>query len=570
MTANILGLNVWSHDTSACLISAGELVCAVEEERFSGEKHTTSFPRGAINAVLNQAGLTVDSLDAICVGWDMDRLVRYQYLQPALKIDQELHALPDYFQRISNFLNTEAYIREQLNFRGKISFVEHHLAHSCFAEFAGGVNNAMSVVVDGYGDKETLTIYRVENGKHIRLFGLDYPTSIGLVYTAVTEYLGFHRNCDEGIVMGLAAYGDANALIPGMSSTYIEAFRKILRDDSETIFHVDATYFPFGNFRQGFFSRSFEDLFGCRRTSNEQITDAHRNVAAALQLRTEEILERVLVFAEQFGDTETVLFSGGVALNCVANAKLTRGTGRVARRSILVPQNPGDAGVAIGAALHFCNQQGIEVKRRSLGSLGPSYSVERIAAAVEASSAHVSQPVDILDFLADRLSEGRICALYQGGSEFGPRALGHRSILTAPFPASMKDELNMRVKFREDFRPFAPMVREEEASEYFEIDYPTPFMMHAVPIRSSKRDQIAAVSHVDGTGRVQTVNSKDSPFIYKLLGRFGERTGVSVILNTSFNVKGQPIVETPEQAVETFERTNIECLVIPPFCIEKK
>ena len=292
-------------------------------------------------------------------------------------------------------------------------------------------------------------------------------------------------------------------------------------------------------------------------------------MAAALQLRTEEILERVLVVAERYGSTSTVLLSGGVALNCVANAKLVNGSGGVARRSILVPPNPGDAGVAIGAALQYCAERGVHVKPRSLTELGPEYPFARLESAVAASSGSVTRPDDIFGALVDRLIAGKICALFNGGSEFGPRALGHRSILTAPFPAAMKDYLNKRVKFREDFRPFAPMVRECDAADFFEIDYPTPYMMHAVPIVPSKRELIPAVVHVDGTGRVQTVSFDESPFIYELLGQFGKKTGIPIILNTSFNVKGQPIVETPEHAVETFHRTNIDCLVMPPFFIEK-
>lgn len=569
MATNVLGLNVWSHDTSACLVSDGELVCAVEEERFIGEKHTTRFPENAIRAVLGQRSLGIQDVDAICVGWDMERLVRYQYLRPAMDNGNEMRSLPQYFSRLSNFLSTESIIRARLGFQGDVAFVEHHLAHSCFASYSAGVDTAMSVVVDGYGDRETISVFRLEQGRHTLVHGWDFPSSIGLVYTAVTEYLGFRRNCDEGIVMGLAAYGDPHAPVGGSGETHIEAFRRLVPDDEAGVFRVDASFFPFGNFRQGFFTRRFEELFGPRRADRGPVTDAHRHVAAALQMRAEEILENVLVHAERYGDTRTVLLSGGVALNCVANAKLTRGRGTVARRAVMVPQNPGDAGVAIGAALHYCREKAIPVRRRPLGSLGPAYPAGRIASAAQASGGRVSRPADLLDTLAERLRAGRICALYQGGSEFGPRALGHRSILTAPYPAAMKDHLNKRVKFREDFRPFAPMVREEQAAEYFEIDYPSPFMMHAVPVVPARREQIAAVVHVDGTGRVQTVNRDDSPFIYALLGRFGEKTGVPIILNTSFNVKGQPIVETPEQAVETFERTNIECLVMPPYCIDK-
>lgn len=569
MSVNILGINIWSHDTSACLISDGRLVCAVEQERFIGEKHTTKFPTDAIRSVLDQQGLTVDDLDVICVGWDYERFVRYQFLKPAMDNDQELRVLPLYSERIKNFLETEKVIRETLGFKGCVSFVEHHLAHSSFARFAARVDDATSIVVDGYGDRETLSIFLVKGGVHTRVFGCDFPVSIGLVYTAVTDYLGFRRNCDEGIIMGLAAYGDPHALVPQSDLTYIQTFRKLVSDNKETIFHVDPKFFPFGNFRQGFFSKEFESLFGPRRNYKDTLTQVHRNIAAALQLRTEEVLERVLVFSEKFGVTSSVLLSGGVALNCVANAKLVAGSGKVERRSILVPPNPGDAGVAIGAALHYCYEHGIDVEWRSLTELGPTYPLSRLESAVGKSSGTVSRPSDFHGVLVDRLIAGKIVALFSGGSEFGPRALGHRSILTAPFPASMKDYLNKRVKFREEFRPFAPMVREEEATTFFDIDYPTPYMMHAVPVKSSMREKIPAVVHVDGTGRVQTVNRDEAPFIHELLGRFGEKTDIPIVLNTSFNVKGQPIVETPEQAVETFHRTNIDCLAIPPFFIDK-
>ena len=567
---NVLGINIWSHDTSACLIADGRLVCAVEEERFIGEKHTTKFPMNAIKAVLGERSLTIDAVNAICIGWDYQRMVRYQYLKPAMESDNELRALPNYFNRLSNFLNTEQVVREQTGFKGAVNFVEHHLAHATLAAYSAGISDALSVVVDGYGDRETLTIFTVKDGVHTRVFGCEFPASVGLVYTAVTDYLGFRRNCDEGIVMGLASYGNPHAQVPGTVLTYIETFRNLVRDHKDTIFEIDPRYFPFGNFRQGFFTKTFESLFGSRRTPGAPIGDEHKNVAAALQLRTEEILEQILVFGERYSDSNSVLLSGGVALNCVANAKLVNGSGKNKRRSILVPPNPGDAGVAIGAALHYCAKKGINVQARSLTHLGPEYLLSQLESAAKGSLGQVTSPEDLHGALVERLAAGKICALFDGGSEFGPRALGHRSILTAPYPASMKDFLNKRVKFREEFRPFAPMVREEEASKYFEIDYPTPYMMHAVPIRPEMQSLIPAVVHVDGTGRVQTVNKNDSPFVHKLLGRFGEKCGVPIILNTSFNVKGQPIVETPEQAVDTFNKTEIDCLVMPPFCIDKQ
>lgn len=565
----IIGINMWSHDTSACLVENGSLVCAVEEERFNGEKHTTKFPTKAISSILKSNNLTIDDITDIAVGWDFKSFVRNQFLIPANKREEDLVALPNYFERIIGFLNSEKIIRDELNFQGNVKFVKHHLAHSEFAEYSSQSNNCISIVVDGYGDEDTTTIYKVKDGIHEKVYGINFPNSLGLVYQSVTDFLGFIRNCDEGIIMGLAAYGNAHEIVQGLEKSYIDVFREIVADDEDTVFKLDQSIFPFGNARKGFYSDIFIDIFGNKRLQDESLTMHHKNIAAALQLRTEEVLERLLKFSERFYETETYLLSGGVALNCVANHKLRSGTGLVKKRNVHVPQNPGDAGVAIGAALNLSKSYGIKTELNQLTGLGPKYSEADITKAVNECKGFNIFRDNIEDLMIDNLMRGKICSLFHGGSEFGPRALGHRSIITAPFPGGMKDILNARVKFREEFRPFAPIVREEDANIFFEMNFPSPYMMFAVPIRELRVKDIPAVAHVDDTGRVQTVNKRHSPYLYGLLDKFERQSKIPVLLNTSFNVKGQPIVETPKQAIDTFMGTNIDCLLIPPFFLAK-
>ncbi len=564
---NILGLNLWSHDTSACIVKENHLLCAVEEERFNGEKHTGKFPENAISAVLNQANLSIADISTIAIGWDLKRKIRYMYLAPALKSDLEYKALPAYFDRLKSYSETEDFIRNKYNYRGEIKFYEHHLSHSCYAQFSCQLKNAISIVIDGYGEKETFTIFEINESKHTKIFTIDFPNSIGLFYTSITEFLGFIPNCDEGIVMGLSAYGNANAKIKNRDETYLQCMQRLVADFNE-LFKVDNTYFPWGNYRQGYFSQKFIDIFGSPRNPAEEVTQHHKNIAAAVQLRIEEILINCVRFSLKKSSHKDVLLSGGVGLNCVANAKLVKEF-QPFGVNIHLPQNPGDSSASVGAAIHHLRSMGEIPMERSIILLGPIYSSSEIKAAVSSSGLKYDEPPNIIKSLADSLRKNKICSVYNSGSEFGPRALGFRSILTLPYPKEMKNILNQKVKFRENFRPFAPIVREEDLSEYFDIINSSPYMMHVAKVNSEKKELIPAVVHVDGTARIQTVTRKDSKFIYDLLTELGNSTGIPIVLNTSFNIKGQPIVETPKQAIDTLKSTKIDCLAMPPYFLEK-
>ncbi|HEX7937573.1 MAG TPA: carbamoyltransferase C-terminal domain-containing protein [Gemmatimonadaceae bacterium] len=543
------------HDAAAALLVDGVLVAAVAEERINRCKHSGAFPRGAIVSCLRQAGLEMSAVDRLVHGFD------YRPYRTVFSADA-----------ISRERFHEVYSREALlslverDFPGfppeRVEHVAHHLAHAASAYFTSGWDECLVVVVDGMGEVHGATVYHGRHGALERLFRISAQDSLGVFYSLVTLHLGFDFNADEYKIMGLAPYGDP---------TRFKAFF----DDA---LHLQ----PDGGFRIPLLrqNKTRDDLetYGASRAFLQQhliparqpeaeLTDAHRDVAAALQLRLDEAMLHLCAhFAASTGQRRLAL-AGGVALNCTANSTLMA-SGLF--DDIYIQPAAGDDGAALGAALHCAAECG-EVRnvRQGVPFLGERADAQEIRAAIDA-FAHALHVVPFeslegaCDAAARLISEGRVVAWYRGRMEFGPRALGHRSILADPGHPDMRDRINAMVKMREAFRPFAPAVSIEQADRWFNVAPMTslPFMIMTVDVRPEFRAELPAVTHVNGSARVQTVARTDNADFHTLLRAVGRETGREMVLNTSFNVKGQPIVNTPREAIETFLGTGIEYLFL--------
>ncbi len=548
----------------------GRLVAACEQERYSLDKHSRQFPGDALADCLTIGGRTVADLDEIAIAHDHRLWARETYLKPALEDDRRLNFLLADAERIRQSLAIPEFCRENTGFTGPIGIFRHHLGHLASTYYPSGFDRALLLSQDGIGEFDTGMLAIGDGGRIEAACDANrYPDSLGLLYSAVTHYLGWKHHCDEGIVMGLAPYGDPEARIPGRTQRYLDAFRDILQETGDFTYRVNRDWIAYHQERDRWVSDAFLDLFGPKRAPADPILPAHRNVAAALQRRLEEVVLNQLGRARSRFGLARLCLAGGVGLNCSLNGKIA------ASRlfdEIFVPPASGDAGLAIGACYlaHQKRQGGALMPQRCDDYyLGSRFDETAMARALAEADLPAERPGDLHARVADCLARGAIVGWFAGGAEFGPRALGNRSILARPFPAAMKDHLNRRVKFREEFRPFAPAVLAERATDYFEIGQSSPHMLIAVPVRADKRDEIPAVVHVDASCRVQTVDRDLNPHFRQLLEAFAARTGVPVVLNTSFNVKGQPIVNSPAQAVACFLGTQIDVLALGPFLVEK-
>lgn len=568
MTA-ILSIKFGGHDCAASLMVDGELLACCEQERYSRDKHSRRFPNDAIADCLRIGSLTMGQVDEIAFVNDLKRYIREIYLRPALEDDERLDFMMTDIERIRSAYNMETRVREETGFDGPVTFHRHHLCHMASAYFPSGFDNALLACIDGFGESETSSI-GIGTGGDIEVahMGGRNPHSMGLLYSAITFFLGWKHHCDEGIVMGLASYGDATAKIPGRKRTYYDVFAEILRPTGDYTFEVDQTWMAYYGIRDKWIHDKFIDMFGPKRNHENEITDHHRNIAAALQKRLEDVvLDQLKHGRSEFGLGKLCL-SGGVALNCSMNSVILK-SGLF--DEIFVQPASGDQGTTIGACYIAYKAHGNSVRPRREHDFcrGSRFNEAEVRQALEASGMPICKPDDLYDLTAERLEQGKIVAWFQGGAEFGPRALGNRSILCRPYPAEVKDHLNAKVKFREPFRPFAPAVLAEYAEEYFDIGQESPHMLFAVQVKPGKKDEIPATVHVDGSCRVQTVKESNNPRFRGLIEAFHRRTGVPVLLNTSFNVKGQPIVNSPEDAIDCFKSTSIDCCVIGDFFLEK-
>jgi len=560
----ILGIVAKTHDSGLAVLEDGIPLTVLEEERFNRSKKTKKFPRFALAAALEELRLELPSIDVITTPWDVRRL-RRTFLSIVLRqFPASLtFVLPaSHAAQQNQMVILNRYLRRGLSAAtGSRSLppivnVGHHESHAAMF-FVSPFEEALVLVMDGYGDDCSSSVFLGRGNRLERMWSTGIMNSLGLVYTFVTEYLGFAGFGDEGKVMALAAYGQ---------DTYVSRFRNLIRPVAGGEYAVDMDYFSYHRFGQlRPFTRKFLEQFGPPRKPHAPLTDRHRDIAFALQAVTEEIIiGLVRHFTAKLG-VRNLCMVGGVALNCVANAKILEQTDV---RSIWVPPCASDTGAPLGSALWYQHQtmlkrRAFELKHAFFGKAYADGDIKRALAM--AGLRHRRLPPDqLLARVAQDLADGRIVGWFQGRFEMGPRALGNRSILADPRRPDMRDVLNHKVKKRESFRPFAPAVLLERAAEYFEIAQPDPFMTLAPRVRPDKRAKIPAAVHVDGTARIQTVERSSNPRFYALIEAFARLTGTPVLLNTSFNSK-EPIVARPKDAIDCYLRSGIDVLVLGDF-----
>ena len=572
----ILGLNMFHADASAAIVLDGEIKFAIAEERLNRHKHFGGFPALAVKACLDAVGAKIADIEHVAVGQDSDahlaKKVQYALANPVkilnfIRLRQRKEAMRDVRSLLAKALDVDS---AQLRFQEH--HLEHHIAHIASAYYCSPWEEAAGFSYDGSGDFVSTMMARCEGNEIEVLDRVFLPHSLGSVYTMICEFIGYSQYGDEGKVMGLAPYG---------KDSYRGEIGKIVAPTNGG-FELDLSYFkPLGS-NQGMqvlddgtvklarhFSDRMEKLFGEPRRPHSEITQRDMDLAFALQQRFEEIFFHLLNQLHRRVPCEDLAMAGGCALNSVANGKLFDVT--PFRRTYIQPA-AGDEGLAIGAALHTYHSVLKQPRRHELKNsyLGPEFSDSRIQSALQSAGVKYRKldRAALLDATAEQIAAGNVIGWFQGRMEWGPRALGNRSIVAHPGLANMKDVLNARIKHREWFRPFAPSIMADHQHEYFEHDHPSPFMLHVYKIRPEKRKELCAVNHVDDTGRLQSVTREENPMYYDLISAFHRKTAIPVILNTSFN-ENEPIVCTPEEAIDCFQRTRMDVLVIGPFLIAK-
>ncbi len=567
----ILGLNAFHGDSSAALLIGGDLVMAIEEERLNRIKHWAGLPARAAAACLSLT--RSESVDHIAISRDPRANFFRKLARIAVRPASVGHA-------VNRGVNSARLARTKQDLQragvpglnsAQFHFVEHHRAHLASAFFASPFSEAAVVSVDGFGDFSSV-MWGVGKDNQIEVLGsVRFPHSLGLFYTAFTQFLGFPKFGDEYKMMGLSAYGEPR---------FKEEVREVVRITKDQIrlnldcfqHHTqgDSMTWDGGEPTMGqVYSQGLVDRFGEPRLPRTELTQKHIDLAASVQAVLEEQYFALLRYVQTKTRQKAVCLAGGVALNCVANGMLLQQTDF---RDVYVQPAANDSGTSIGAALHVWHQTLKQPRAYEMRHVyyGPEYSPERIRNAIDEVGAisHLLDEQALVTRTAEEIAAGQIVGWYQGRMEFGPRALGNRSILADPRRKEMKDTLNSRIKYREPFRPFCPSILAEATGEYFESDYKSPFMVMAYKIKASQRERIAAVSHNDGTGRLQMVEKDVNPLYWKLIKRFSDFTGVPVLLNTSFN-ENEPIVDTPAQALDCFLRTQMDVLVMGPYLLMK-
>src|SRR6059036_520319 len=559
---NILGISCFYHDAAACLIQDGRLVAAASEERFTRKKHDEAFPHEAIQYCLQEGGVKVSDLDY--VGF---------YDKPFLKFERLLSTYLSTFPRglisfskampvwLKEKLWIPKIIRRELGYEGKLLFTGHHLSHAASAFLVSPFKEAAILTVDGVGEWATAS-YGVGRDREIELFKeIRFPHSLGLLYSAFTYYLGFKVNSAEYKVMGLAPYG-----VP----RYLDQVKRLIAIKDDGSFELDMRYFSYHHGLRMVNGR-FSTLFGGPpRDPESKLDQRHKDIAASVQKVTEEVMLKMASYLHRETGMENLCMAGGVALNCVANGRILR---EGPFKDLFIQPAAGDAGGALGVAAYICHTLLGNPRTTPMEDayLGPEYSEEEIQETLKRYGAPFRRlERDELVREVAALIEGQtVIGWFQGRMEFGPRALGSRSILADARNPENKDVVNLKIKFRESFRPFAPSVLEEKIGDYFELDRPSPYMLLVAQVRPDRR-VIPSVTHVDGSARIQTISLDQNPLYHALIAEFERQTGCPVIINTSFNVRGEPIVCTPHDAYLCFMRTNMDVLVLDRFVLRKQ
>ena len=596
----ILGLNTWFHDTSACLVVDGRLAVALEEERFNRDKHTRAFPETAVRRCLAHAGLAPSDVDHVAVSirpahrWATKTL--YALRAPHRAAPFVRHELVNGLMKRRRFRRwfAETWPASDAGApRPRVHFVEHHRAHAAGSFYVSPYEEAAILSLDGSGEWASAWLGHGRGNRATRLAGSDFPHSLGSVYEAVTEFCGFRPNHDEGKTMGLAPLGDA--------SRFVDAARRTVRVDAAGRLEVDLSFFDYRYWGYRRCADRFHETFGAPRPFGGEFAPHHADVAAAFQQVLEECALAMAAVLKTRTQARHLVVAGGVALNSVMNGRLLREAGF---EDLYVMPAAGDGGTAIGAAycvLHETLDRPRHVAAASAATattsvapatatvdlpgqahradegfvhddpfVGNAYTDEEIEATLRRAKLECTRSDDVARDTAALLEGGSIVGWFQGRMEIGPRALGARSILANPAFPDMKDKINAEVKFREAYRPFAPSATVEAARTFFDIDVEAPFMLKVCQVREDKRDVLPAITHVDGSARLQTVRRETNPLYHALISDLGRRTGVPVVLNTSFNIQGEPVVESPVDAIRCFFSTGLDALAIGPFIVVKR
>jgi len=563
-----LGISCYYHDSAAAILKDGHVIAAVEEERFSRKKFDDGFPNIAIDWCLQEAGIKPEQIDSVAF-----------YDKPILKFDRLLDnyitvaplGLYSFLDIIPKWLHKRLWIKNDIKkhlkgFNGEIIFPEHHMSHAAHAFYTSPFEECAILTIDGVGEWTTTSFGTAQNNSIKLTDDIRWPHSVGLFYSAFTYFLGFKVNEGEYKLMGLSAYGKPK---------YYDLILKELIDvkDDGSI-HLNMKYFAF-TCDKVMTNDKFSELFGIPpRKKNEKTEQIHYDIGASVQKVLEDVILMMANHIHKKTQMKNLSFAGGVALNGVANYNLLKNG---PFENIHIPPSPGDGGSAVGCAqylyyIHNKNKRTIEqISERIKNNIyvGPSFSNDVIKSFLEENNIDYEylQREQLLQNTAKLISDGSIVGWYQGKMEWGPRALGNRSILADPRDAKMKDILNEKIKHRESFRPFAPSILEEYVSEYFDIDITSPYMLLVAPVK--KPEKIPAVTHVDGTGRLQTVSKQSNPLYYDLINEFYKITNIPVIINTSMNVMGEPIVNTPEQAYNMIKKTDMDYIVMGNHLVSK-
>ena len=568
MSRYILGVSCFYHDSSACILKDGILIAAAEEERFTRKKHDTGFPVNAIKYCLKEAGISISRLDH--VGFYEKPLLKFERMlqQHLAKFPSSLkvfcNSLPSW---LNEKLRVRRMMRKKLGYKGDIFFVEHHMAHAASSYLVSPFNEAAVYTVDGVGEWTTTAIGKAKGSNIMLEKEINFPHSLGLLYSAITAYLGFSVNNSEYKVMGLSPYGNPD--------TYYDAMKEMIDIKDDGSYNLDMSYFVFHykDIMPG--AKMCGLLGGPIRKKKDELTQRHKDIAAALQKATEEIIFKALNHLHKETKCDNLVMAGGCALNSVANGKILRNTNF---KNIWIQPNASDGGTSIGAAFYVENII-LRNKRRyrfTSAYLGPGYSAEGIEKFLDINKIKYSRFKDddeLVKETAKLLVGDNVIGWFQGRMEWGPRALGSRSILSNPANRNMQAILNEKVKHREKFRPFAPVVCEDDALKYFECDSPIPepadYMLMVYPVKKEFHKIIPAVTHVDGSGRLQTIRRSQNKKYYDLIKEFGRLSGVPILINTSFNIRGEPIVCTPMDAYRCMMGTGIDYLIMDKFLIKR-
>lgn len=559
----ILGINYYFHDSSACIMVDGKIVVALEEERFSRDKHTRAFPTRAIEECLAFANLDAKDIDHVAVSIKPTHRWATKTLYCAKRPHKSLPFIKH--ELVGGFFKQRAFKRWQNDFFGNskppVHYIEHHLSHAAGSFLVCPWEEAAIMAIDGSGEWACAWIGH-GTGDKVECFNETlFPHSLGSVYEAVTEFCGFKPNYDEGKTMGLAPLGDP--------STYIEQARQTVSVNAQGQLEVDLSYFSYQFWGYQRCAQKFYDTFGEPRKPDAEFEQRHQDVAASFQQVLEECGLKMATLLHEKTGAKHLVIAGGVALNSVMNGRILRET---PFEDVYIMPAAGDNGTSIGAAATAYHME-LGNPRSAVHDnpyIGNEYSDEEIEAELKRFKIPYFQSNDIATDAAELLQNGAIMGWFQGRMEIGPRALGSRSIIANPAFPSMKDKINAEVKFREAYRPFAPSATVENAKEFFDIEVEAPFMLKVCPVREEKQSIIPAITHVDGSARLQTVRSETHPTYHKLIKELGERSGVPVVLNTSFNIQGEPVVESPRDAIRCFFSTGLDHLCIGSFIVSKQ